>query len=185
MSLIRDLLPRLLPVLNGFRTFVKLDLLNPWVKHGSPIRCPMDVWFWAPHRRVSMGDFVQFGPGCSVQCDIAFGSKILIARRVAFVGRDDHRLDVVGKTIWDSGRGASRQTFVEDDVWIGHGAIVLSGVRIGRGSAIAAGAVVTHDVPPYCIAAGVPARVIRVRFTPEEILEHERHVSESGRPIST
>jgi len=77
---------------------------------------------------------VQFGPGCSVQCDIVFGSKILVARNVAFVGRDDHRMDMVGKAIWDSGRGDCYQTIVEDDVWIGYGAIVVSGVTIGRGS---------------------------------------------------
>jgi acetyltransferase-like isoleucine patch superfamily enzyme len=185
MSLIRDLVPRLLPILNGLRTFVKLTLLNPWVKHGSPTRCPMDVWFWAPHRRISMGDFVQFGPGCSVQCDIAFGSKILIARRVAFVGRDDHRIDEVGKAIWDSGRGDSFQTTVEDDVWIGHGAIVIAGVTIGRGSIVAAGSVVTRDVPRYAIVAGVPARVVRMRFSPEQMEEHERRMGYTdGEPVS-
>lgn len=50
---------------------------------------------------------------------------------------------------------------VEDDVWIGSGAIVTDGVRIGRGSVVAAGAVVTRDVPPHCLVAGVPARVVR------------------------
>lgn len=50
---------------------------------------------------------------------------------------------------------------VEDDVWIGSGAIITDGVRIGRGAVIAAGAVVTSDVPPHTVAAGVPARVIR------------------------
>lgn len=50
------------------------------------------------------------------------------------------------------------------DVWIGHSAIVLPGVRIGNGAAIGAGAVVTHDVPPFTIVAGVPARALRPRF---------------------
>jgi len=176
MSLIRDLFPQILPFCNRVRTFIKLDLLNPWVKHGAPIRCPMDVWFWAPHRDITLGNYVQFGPGCSVQCDISIGNKVLIARRVAFVGRDDHRIDVVGSTIWDSGRGDSYKTIVEDDVWIGHAAIVVSGVRIGRGSIVAAGSVVTRDVPPYSIVAGVPANVVKLRFTPAEIEEHERRL---------
>jgi acetyltransferase-like isoleucine patch superfamily enzyme len=55
------------------------------------------------------------------------------------------------------------------DVWIGANAIVLSGVTIGNGAVIAAGAVVTRDVPPYAVAAGVPARVIKYRFTPDQI----------------
>lgn len=52
------------------------------------------------------------------------------------------------------------------DVWIGHGAIVLPGRTIGTGAVVAAGAVVTKDVPPYAIVAGVPARVVRMRFPP-------------------
>ena len=59
---------------------------------------------------------------------------------------------------------------VEDDVWIGHGATILSGVRIGQGAIIAAGAVVTKDVPPYAIVGGVPARTIKYRF-PTNIVE--------------
>ena len=50
---------------------------------------------------------------------------------------------------------------VEDDVWIGSGSVVTDGVTIGKGSVIAAGSVVTRDVPPYTVAAGIPARVIR------------------------
>jgi acetyltransferase-like isoleucine patch superfamily enzyme len=50
---------------------------------------------------------------------------------------------------------------IEDDVWIGSGAIITDGVRVGRGAVVAAGAVVTEDVPPHSVAAGVPARVVR------------------------
>lgn len=50
---------------------------------------------------------------------------------------------------------------VEDDAWIGAGAIITDGVRVGRGAVIAAGAVVTQDVPPHTVVGGVPARVLR------------------------
>jgi len=53
------------------------------------------------------------------------------------------------------------------DVWIGHGAVILPGVKIGHGAVIAAGAVVTKDVPAYAIVAGVPARFLKWRFAPE------------------
>lgn len=56
---------------------------------------------------------------------------------------------------------------VEDDVWIGQNATVMSGVRIGQGAVVASGAVVTKDVPPYAIVGGVPAKVLRYRFAPE------------------
>ncbi len=55
------------------------------------------------------------------------------------------------------------------DVWIGHGVTVLAGVSIGIGACIGAGAVVTKDIPPYAIAVGVPARVIKYRFDPDTI----------------
>lgn len=58
---------------------------------------------------------------------------------------------------------------VGHDVWIGYRAIILDGVKIGDGAAIAAGSVVTKDVPPYAIVGGVPAKVIRYRFSPEQI----------------
>ena len=61
----------------------------------------------------------------------------------------------------------SHRVVLGHDVWIGHGAVVLPGVTIGNGAAIGAGAVVSHDVPAFAIAVGVPARVLRYRFAPE------------------
>jgi virginiamycin A acetyltransferase len=60
---------------------------------------------------------------------------------------------------------------VDDDVWIGFRTTIMSGVHIGQGAVVAAGAVVTKDVPPYAIVGGVPARVIKYRFSPE-VIEH-------------
>ncbi len=60
---------------------------------------------------------------------------------------------------------------VDDDVWIGYGATILSGVHIGQGAVVAAGAVVSKDVPPYAIVGGVPAKVIKYRFNQEMIHE--------------
>jgi phosphonate metabolism protein (transferase hexapeptide repeat family) len=54
-----------------------------------------------------------------------------------------------------------------DDVWVGHGAILLPGVKVGTGAVIGAGAVVTKDVPPFTIATGVPAKILRRRVSPE------------------
>lgn len=59
---------------------------------------------------------------------------------------------------------------VDDDVWIGYGATIMSGVHIGKGAVIASGAVVTKDVPPYAIVGGIPAKLITYRF-PEHIKE--------------
>lgn len=60
---------------------------------------------------------------------------------------------------------------VDDDVWIGYGATIMSGVHIGQGAVVAAGAVVTKDIPPYAIVGGVPAKVIKYRFSETMIEE--------------
>ena len=60
---------------------------------------------------------------------------------------------------------------VGDDVWIGYRALILDGVSIGQGAVVAAGAVVTRDVPPYAIVGGVPARVLKYRFASDVVKE--------------
>ena len=76
----------------------------------------------------------------------------------------------------NSGQVFDRDVIVEEDVWIGCNVTLLSGVTIGRGSTLAAGAVVTHSIPPYCIAGGVPAKVIKFYWTIDEILQHESNL---------
>ena len=61
-----------------------------------------------------------------------------------------------------------------NDVWIGHGAVLLPGVKLGNGAAVGAGAIVTKDVPPFAIVVGNPGKVIRYRFVPEIIAALER-----------
>ena len=73
-----------------------------------------------------------------------------------------------------SGKVLDKDVIVEEDVWLGCNVTILSGVTIGRGSTVAAGAVVNKDIPPYCIAGGIPARPIKFYWTIDEILEHEK-----------
>lgn len=122
---------------------------------------------------MSFGHHVQMGPHCHVSADIHFGNYVLCAAHVSFVGKNEHSYHYPGETIWNSPRGTDAPTIVGNDVWIGHGAIIIGGVKIGEGSIIAAGSVVTKDVPPFTIVGGNPARVIKQRFNSET--EEEIH----------
>lgn len=70
-------------------------------------------------------------------------------------------------------KGYDADVVIEEDCWIGCNVTLLSGVTIGRGCTIAAGAVVNKSIPPYSIAGGVPAKVIKRIWTIDEILQHE------------
>ena len=160
--------------LNEIRNLLIFRFRYPWVRRGIDTHCQWSTRFGSPHRHILLGDHVGIGWGCIFQADTEIGNKVLIASNVAFVNSDDHQFDQIGKTIWDSGRGDKYKIIVEDDVWIGHGVIILSPVRVGRGAIVAAGSVVVKDVPRYAIVGGTPAKFIKMRFTPEEIKEHER-----------
>ena len=108
---------------------------------------------------VSIGYKSFIGPRCWLTSKIEIGNFVMLAGRVAIVG-GDHRFDIVGIPSIEAGRDTNKKVIIEDDVWIGHGAIILHGITIGEGSVIAAGSVVTKDVLPYSIVAGVPAKRI-------------------------
>ena len=138
--------------------------------------------FWAPNR-MTIGNNVYIGKWCTLQADIEIGNNIEIANQVGLIGKYDHDYSKVGVSIKDAPwigdknydfKGKGEKIIIEDDVWIGYGAIVFTGVHVHRGALIAAGSVVTHDVPAYAIVAGNPARVIGQRFDQEEIEKHEK-----------
>jgi chloramphenicol O-acetyltransferase type B len=160
-------------LLNTIRSLFIFNIKYPWVKVGRNIHCQLSTTFRSSHNHIILGNNIGIGYRCTFLCDIEIGNKVLIASDVAFINSDDHRYDIIGKAMWDSGRGDKYKIVIEDDVWIGHGAIVLSPSRIGRGSIIASGSVVNKDVPRYAIVAGVPAKIVKMRFTPEQIKEHE------------
>jgi len=166
-------------VLNRIRNLVNFGLRYPNVTHGKNVHVQWSTSI-GRNRKIVIGDDVGIGKNCALHCDLRVGNKVLIAGAVAFVGSDDHVYDRVGVPIWDSGRGDQRRTIVEDDVWIGWGAIILSGATIGRGSIIAAGSVVVGDVPPYSIMIPQKARLLRRRFTPEQAAEHDDALREAG-----
>jgi len=93
---------------------------------------------------------------------ITIGDKCLLSQGTALIASNHGtlRADFIRDQAWDT---AKVGITIEDDVWIGCNAVVLPGIRIGKGAVIAAGSIVTKDVPGYAIVAGVPARVMKYR----------------------
>ncbi len=111
---------------------------------------------------IDMGDNVSVNPYACLSGKIRIGNGVRIASHVSIVGFN-HGIDDLETPIYRQSL-TSIGIDIGDDVWIGANAVLLDGVRIGHGSVIAAGAVVSRDIPPMSIAAGVPARVLRSRL---------------------
>ncbi|HVC76725.1 MAG TPA: acyltransferase [Candidatus Micrarchaeaceae archaeon] len=101
------------------------------------------------------GTFINSGVSISACISVTIGNRCQIGPHVTIMDNDYH---VAGDLLM---RPVSKPIVLEDLVWVGAGAIILKGVRIGRGAAIGAGSVVTHDVPAGMVVAGNPARPIR------------------------
>lgn len=110
---------------------------------------------------------------------LKIGNYCSIAQNVSFVLNAEHELYHISTYPFkvatlgvQRGEAISKGDIVlEDDVWVGYGATILSGVHIGQGAVIGAGALVNKDIPPYAICGGIPAKVIKYRFSPEIIGE--------------
>ncbi|ADG09023.1 hypothetical protein B7G68_02620 [Caulobacter segnis] len=107
--------------------------------------------------------------------NVSVGRYCSIGRRCTLGAAKHH---IVGLTTSPfgapSGFESDVQTKIGNDVWIGDNVVVVAGVEVGDGAIIGAGSIVTHDVPPYTIVAGVPARPLRPRFDEDVVSELTR-----------
>lgn len=112
---------------------------------------------------LKMGNYSNIGAYCYIGCSggIKIGHNVLMSPKVSMFA-ENHNFDRLDLPMRD--QGVTRQSIViEDDCWLASGSIILAGVTVHRGSVVAAGSLVTKDVPPYSVVAGVPARIIRQR----------------------
>lgn len=135
-----------------------------WVTVGKGTYGELDVrHFGNPDERVVIGNYCSIAPEC------------------VFLSGGEHRYDGLSTYPFRTKLGLVENESVtrgpivlEDDVWLGFRTTVMSGVTIGKGAVVAAGALVTKDVPPYAIVGGVPAKIIKYRFPHEIIAEAEK-----------
>lgn len=167
--------------LKSIRDFLLKNIVWRKYKIGKNFHCGRQTFLWAK-KRLEIGDNFYLGKFSSIETDCIIGDNVIFANYVAVVGRYDHNYQQIGVPVrlaaqirdkdynW---KGLSELTVIGNDVWVGYGAIIMSGVHIADGTIIAAGALVTHDTEPYSIYGGVPAKFIKKRFeTKEEEIEH-------------
>jgi acetyltransferase-like isoleucine patch superfamily enzyme len=132
-----------------------------WIGDGTKIRCHEGV--------VEIGDKTVLGQECTISAyqRVRIGEQCVIADRAMFIDFDHGVVDVE-RPIRQQGI-YKRDTIVGSNVWIGYGACILRGVRVGDNAIIGTNSVVTSDVPANAVVGGVPARVIRMREPPQKL----------------
>lgn len=183
----RKILKRLISLYQRYYKWRKFDL-------GVGFHAGKNVQLWAPEG-IKIGKYCYLGRGSQISCDVDFGDYVFTGNNVAFIGRYDHNWEEIGKPMLFSQRikdsdykwkGKGLKVIIEDDIWIGFGSIILSGVKVGQGSIIAAGSLVTKDVEPFSIYGGVPAIKIGNRFNnANDIIKHKKSFIENFKLVSS
>lgn len=142
------------------------------IKVGNYTYGPLNVYFWGNQKeKLIIGSFV------SIADDVRF----ILGGNHPYKGLTTYPFKV-NFCKWPTEAESKGPVIIEDDVWIGYGAMILSGVRVGQGAVIGAGAVVGKDVPPYAIVVGNPASIVRYRFN-DRIIEKLKKIDLSKLPI--
>jgi acetyltransferase-like isoleucine patch superfamily enzyme len=151
-------------------------LIMVWRRWRFGLRHVHSTFYMTPGSQISPDlvakEFSYIGPGALIYPKVRLGRYVMLGPHVKIIGKD-HLFDKPGVPIIFSGRPELPETVIEDDAWVACGAILSVGVHVGRGAIIAAGAVVSKDVPPYEIHAGVPACKIGERFP--KLADRELH----------
>lgn len=140
---------------------------RPAMKHvGRLVFIMRDCHLLSPEG-ISIGNYVCINHGTTLggHGSLTIGNYVNIGPSVSII-TSNHRFDAFDRPMAQQGV-LSAPVVIEDDVWLGANVVVLPGNRIGRGAIVGANAVVTHDVEPFAIVGGVPARLIRYRFNEE------------------
>jgi len=127
-------------------------------------------------------EYVYIGPRCHIYPKVVIGKYTMLAPEVKIIG-GDHNYNNPERPIIFSGRSEQLETMIGEDVWIGYGAIISRGIRIGNGAIIAANSVVTKNVEPYSVVGGSPAKFIKYRFGKEDIEKHKKMLSLSYKEL--
>ncbi|WP_417275560.1 acyltransferase [Celeribacter halophilus] len=123
-----------------------------------------------------LGNYTSFGHSTEFNGPVVIGDLTMLSTSVQVIGQD-HGLENPNSPMrLDFPNIARPVTTIEADCWIGSRVTIMEGIRIGRGSVVGAGSIVTKDIPPYSIVAGSPAKILRHRFSTEERVVYDRRL---------
>lgn len=147
---------------------------------------------------LEMEDYTNINPGAIIMntnakfimkkySGAAIGLTVITGNHMSVIGMNFKQVTDKVKEQYDPNRTLDKDVIVGEDVWIASNVTLLSGVKLGRGGIIGAGSVVRMNTPPYAIVNGNPAKVVGFRFTPEEIIEHEKiqYAEDDRLPLET
>jgi acetyltransferase-like isoleucine patch superfamily enzyme len=147
---------------------------NVTIKPSTSIFCGIENFYFADDVNIARYALIY-----STIAKVYIEEKVVIAPYLKII-TGNHRFDKIGHFVFDADYEKSadddKDVIIERDCWFGINVTILSGVNIGRGTIIAAGALVTKSCPPYSIIGGSPARILKYRFTIDQILEHEKRL---------
>lgn len=137
---------------------------------------------WAPSK-LQVEDHVYIGKFVTIECNGRVGAGTIIGNNVGLIGRSDHEANQVGRLMRFSswvGDAPHLETSIDigRDCWIGFGSIILGSVSVGDSTVVAAGSIVTRDLPENSICMGTPAQPVRPRFSQDEYLRHKRALNQ-------
>lgn len=148
-----------LPVFKFYKAKIRW-LANAGIKAGKDVKVNGHTQFYGDGN-LEIGENTWVGPGCrfytNTDASIILGANCDIAPEVSFI-TGSHE---IGDEFRRAGKGTTRSIIIKDGCWIGARATILGGTNIGKSSIIAAGALVTEDIPENSLAVGVPAKVIK------------------------
>lgn len=150
-----------MPYSFGSRYFRALLCKGIFEKMGKGVNIEHGAFFGSG-ADIQLGDYSGLGLDCRVMGPLIIGKNVMMGPEV-MIFTSNHNINRTDIPMIKQGNTDKKPVVIQDDVWIAARAIILPGVTVGRGSVIAAGAVVTKDVPEYAVVAGVPARMVKKR----------------------
>lgn len=151
-----------LPIVGPFSNFIRILCVKHIFKKCGIIRTINRKAYFGNGIDCEIGDFSSIGANCNIPNNTLIGNNVLMAPDIHIV-KNNHEFKDVTKPIGAQGPRYSPPTIIEDDCWIGIRCLFTPGHKIGKGSIIGAGSVVTKDVESFSIVAGNPARLIKKR----------------------